>query len=217
LRGNDFPWWDATMHLPISEKEKAVSKEFFRVQLENPEKNVRRLFGKSGNGALAARIAKEDKAQYDSLRRDAVKLGLLEPTSKELGAAVRKIWDDAKNPELTAQQVEAITTFPKETFKQISGDTVNRWKRENSPKYGLYRLAGATHGFFNHELVGQLNIADSENDGTLYEVPTAIREKLNLEPSLRLTKAGLERAGAAYAQRCLEEERQKAAQEKQAA
>jgi hypothetical protein len=192
-------------------------KDFFRVQLENPEQNVRRLWGKGGDGALATRIKKEDPALYDSYRRDAVKLGLLEPSSKELGAAVRRQWDAARNPKLSARQVEAVTRFPKATFKSVSGDLVARWKRENSPDYDLYRLAGATHGYLNHELIEQLNVADETDGGELYDVPTLIREKLGLEPALKLNRLGLERAGAAYAAKCVEEERVKQAEQAEGA
>ena len=99
-----------------------TTKNYFRVALENPESHVRELFGPKGNGALAQRIQREDPAQYASLRRDAVKLGLLEISSKEIGERTRQQWDRAKNPVLNATQLEAVAKFPKGSFRSITSD-----------------------------------------------------------------------------------------------
>jgi len=129
----------------------------------------------------------------------------LTPTSAENAALLKQQWAEQKNPTLTSRQVQSVTRFPKANFREITGEQATKMKREDPEGYKLYRIAGATHGFIGKEILDQLNVADSGDDGTLYEIPEAIREKLNLEPSLRLTRAGLEKAGAAYADQCVRE------------
>jgi hypothetical protein len=182
-----------------------MTKNFFNPALENPAVHSQRLFGKNANSKLAQEIKRKDPALYDSLRRDAVKLKLLEPTSKEEAAALKKQWADLENPVLTSAQIESVAIFPIEAYQAVTGEQATKMKREDPAKYRLFRIAGATHGFLGKEILDRLNVADSGDDGTLYEIPEAIREKLNLEPSLRLTRAGLERAGAAYAEQCVRE------------
>jgi len=172
--------------------------KYFDLSLENAKEHSQKVFGPKGNAALAQKIKKEDPAQYASLRRDAVKQRLLEPTRKEQAAVLKQQWKELEHPKLTSIQVEAIDMFPKATFKAVTAEEAQRMKKEDPATYKLFRIAGATHGFLSQDILQQLP-ADSGDDGTLYEIPAAFRERLNLEPSLRLTRAGLERAGKAYA------------------
>src|SRR5260370_25477659 len=124
-----------------------MTKNYFELALENPREHSQQLFGKNGKAALAAKIAKEDPVQYASLRRDAGKQGLLTPTSAENAAVTKHQWAEQRNPSITSHQFQAITRFPKATFREVTAEQVVKLKREDPEAYKLYRIAGATHGY----------------------------------------------------------------------
>jgi len=153
------------------------------------------------------RRAMEDKRKnpelYQAGRRDAIRLGLRAPSAHEQGLAIRAKWDADKQNEgtLTSAQIAAVTEFSKEQVRSLSGTQITELKVNDPAKYQRYRLAAATHGVLPASVLDKLNVADVlAPDETLQPIPAVVAEALNLDPTLKVSSAGMDRALREYAQ-----------------
>src|SRR5882757_2353279 len=74
-----------------------MSKQYFEVSTQHPIDHIRKFIS---DGALAAKIKRENKTLYGELRADAVRLGLLAPSRREsvnaMFAKPRRTFSDAE-------------------------------------------------------------------------------------------------------------------------
>ena len=150
--------------------------------------------------------------RYSAIRQLAKDTNRVGQTVHDKLQAVREKWDSEKNKTMTARQVHALAEFSSpEVVKAVTAAQALDWKTTDPARYVQYRIAGATLGVFPQSILDKLNPPDEPgDDGTLHEIPTTVAERLNLDPTLRLTRVGLDRALHAFADSVAKE---KAAQE----
>jgi hypothetical protein len=187
-----------------------LAKAAMDVPLETSRQYAERLLT---DGKFAMLEKKSHPELVQAARRDQIKLKLRDPNQHEIGQALRQSWDkEARDAgSLSAAQVTALSDFPtKAAIQSIPADVVVKMKNSDQAsereKYNRYRLASATLGVIDPALVAKLNTPDTvEANEVLQQIPTAAAEKLNLDPTLRLSKVGMNKVMEQFANKVIEE------------
>jgi hypothetical protein len=179
---------------------KQQAKEATSIKLETSREYAAKLLS---SGTFAMQEKRTNNELYQAARRDQIKLGLRAPNAHEVGQGIRQQWDRDKASEgtLTSAQIAAVTEFSKEQVRSLTGTQITELKVNDPAKYQRYRLAAATHGILPTSVLDKLNVADVlAPDETLQPIPAVVAEALNLDPTLKVSSAGMDRALREYAQ-----------------
>jgi len=175
----------------LQQQAKAATAE---VVLETTREYSSRLL-KDGKFAMAE--SKNNPALFQAGRRDQLRLKLRDANQHERLQAVRQGWDadQARSGTLTAAQVEATVTYPLEKIKAMPASEVLFLKKDQPQEYAKYRLSAATLGHLPASVLEQ----------QLQAIPAVVAEKLGIDATIRVTKAGLDRALEAFGNKVAEE------------
>ena len=186
----------------LQQQAKAATAE---VVLETTREYSSRLL-KDGKFAMAE--SKNNPALFQAGRRDQLRLKLRDANQHERLQAVRQGWDadQARSGTLTAAQVEATVTYPLEKIKAMPASEVLFLKKDQPQEYAKYRLSAATLGHLPASVLEQVNVPDVVAvDEQLQAIPAVVAEKLGIDATIRVTKAGLDRALEAFGNKVAEE------------
>jgi hypothetical protein len=177
---------------------KAQAKEATTTVLETTKEYAARLLK---DGAFAMREKRTNPELVEAARRDQIRLGLRDANIHERLSQVRRGWDadQARSGTLTAAQVDATVTYPLAKIKAMPASEVLRLKNEQPQEYAKYRLSAATLGHLPASVLEQVNTPEPvEVNEPLQAIPALVAEKLGIDPTLRVTKAGLDKALESY-------------------
>jgi hypothetical protein len=186
---------------------KAAAKAAVTVELETSKEYATKLL--FGSGAWAMKEQRTNREVWEAGRRDQLRLKLRDPNAHERALAVKAKLDADKASEgsLTAAQIVAVDEFPVEKVKALTATEITNMKNSDQAKYDRYRLAAATHGVLPASLIDKLNTPDKlEENEVLQPIPAMVAERLNLDPTLWLSKVGLDKALVEYGNRVAQEQ-----------
>ncbi len=184
---------------------KAAAKSATDVPLETTRQYAERQLS---DGAWAMREKKTNPEVYEAGRRDQIRLGLRHASVREQNQAIRLKWDKeaASKGSLTAAQVAAIAEYPEPKCKAMTASQAQELKTTDPARYQRYRLAAATFDILPKSLLDTINVPDQvvENE-ILQTIPSVVAAKLNIDPSLKLSKVGMDRAMQEYDRKVVED------------
>jgi hypothetical protein len=184
---------------------KAAAKAATEVPLETSRQYAERQLS---DGRWAMGEKKRSPELFEAGRRDQIRLGLRHPNVHERNLALKAKWisDAAKEDSLSAAQIAATTAYPEPVCREMTAAQVLDLKKTDSSKYDQYRLAAATFKILPESLLEKLNVADVVSpDEVLQPIPAAVAAALNLDPSLKVSKVGMDRALQEYANKMIAE------------
>jgi hypothetical protein len=194
------------MQLRPHEKEKAMTTNLKQqakaatadVVLETTKEYSSRLLK---DGKFAMNESRNNPELFQAGRRDQLRLNLRGANPHERLQAVRQGWDadQARSGTLTAAQVDATVTYTLEKIKAMPASEVLQLKKDKPQEYAKYRLSAATLGYLPDYVLTQVNVPDVVVvDEQLQTIPAVVASKLGLDATLRVTKAGLDKALEAF-------------------